>query len=556
MDQRPVLAYITIAKTTSGTYTCDPYTPTFNFSITSLRVKPPMDSQGGDFELTITSNDATNSAMNTILANIEEGNEVTIWLGKTNATKTKCFLGVIETIEIDEVNPNLMYISLSGPDWGSNLLKHRVIFGSRIQKKLLSDQTQLDNTDDNALASNIVTSVLSNEEWYPDTVYPLPCTDFGLVVDASNITISPIHISQFEANFERIGDKFSEIDDMTDSRHYVDPDKNFIMQPRTTVSPSGLLLTDSPNSALAVGWDQTKVGHILPGAKVKRTVENHRRRLFGLGANEISIDQQQTTVSTYTAMNSNWIAQQFTPTKKDCYNIALYLGSTGTPTVDMTLFLQEDSGGLPGGSTIRSLNISKNQITASGAWVYLPISETLIVGNNYWLVLSKAGDGSNTYRWYRDTTDHSPTKSATSANGSSWTATSTPNRFSYAFIEYDESPLTVISPTGAQATQKHFWEDVIHRPDINQRASMNNFILGTFASASKRKEILDIKIRSPDIIPKTGDLVMVDMQNSPYVINTQTYTVTNIEYVFQTNEDEQTGQYHFNVTLSRPVAYT
>ena len=112
ITKRTFLPKITIAKTGGGVYTYDPFTPTFNFRLVSGTIKAPYDSTGGQFNFKIISSDATNAEMNTILDNIEEDNEVTIWVGKTSATLVKIFLGKIETIEIEEPNKNLMYVTI------------------------------------------------------------------------------------------------------------------------------------------------------------------------------------------------------------------------------------------------------------------------------------------------------------------------------------------------------------------------------------------------------------------------------------------------------------
>ena len=126
----PILPVITIAKTGGGVYTFNPFIPTFDFRLTKTAVfEPPFDAVGGRMSFGITSADGGNSGSNTILTNIEEGNEVTVWIGKDNTSKSKLLLGVIESIDIDEANPNFMNITISGPDWGSDIMKNRIVNG-------------------------------------------------------------------------------------------------------------------------------------------------------------------------------------------------------------------------------------------------------------------------------------------------------------------------------------------------------------------------------------------------------------------------------------------
>jgi len=551
MDPRPVLPIVTIEKTGGGVYTFDPFVPTTDYQIIDLRFKPPQDLEGGTFIMTLTGATAATSEVATIDSNIDEGNEVTIWIGKTDALKTKIFLGIIETIEIIEHTVDYAVIKITGPDWGSDILDNRIIWGGRIQKKLTNDQTQLDPDDDEVLASNIVISMLSDTEWYPDNIYPIPVTEQGIIVDPANVSPDDVHISQIEANYETLGDKLKEIDDITVSRHFVDPDKKFFMRPKNSVYDSGLLFVSDDTDSLATSWNSTKVGHILPDASHQRTVENHKRRLFGIGSNLVNIDQNSQVV-TNTVPLPEWYAQRFTPTFGDCYNIGLYL--SGDPSVDTTIFLEEDKAGKPGGKVLRSLSLNQHVVSSSGGWIYFPIGEKLTVGDNYWIVIANADN----LFWHRDDADSGANTLATSPDGVAWSLAASPVRYTLAFIHYVSSELTVITPTGLDGTAKHLHEEVIHRPDINEKDKMNKYINGTYSLLQKSKELLTLKVRSSDIIPKTGDLVRIKKNTTAKPIGASSaafFTVTGIEYAFQASDIDQVGTYNFELTLSRMLNY-
>ena len=119
ITKRPLLPVIVITKDDLTSYTFNPHIGTFDFRVSSLTFTPPYDNVGGSFNLSIMSSDATNSNMNTFLNNVNEGNELTISLGKTNATSTLIFRGIIERKEINESQKTFMSVTLSGPDWGS-----------------------------------------------------------------------------------------------------------------------------------------------------------------------------------------------------------------------------------------------------------------------------------------------------------------------------------------------------------------------------------------------------------------------------------------------------
>ena len=130
ITKQPLLPVVQITKDDATTYTFNYFTSTFDFRVTRCQIRPPFDQTGGQFTISITSGDGTNSGMNTILNNVGEGNEIVFWIGKSDSTKTKIFRGIIETKEIKEPNKNYMEVVLKGPDWGSELLKSKLINNS------------------------------------------------------------------------------------------------------------------------------------------------------------------------------------------------------------------------------------------------------------------------------------------------------------------------------------------------------------------------------------------------------------------------------------------
>jgi len=193
--KRPVLPVIQITKNDASTFTFNPFTPTFNFRLKNARFKPPFDARGGNYEMVLVSSDVSNSEANTLLTNIREDNQITAWVGKTDATKVKVFLGIIENIEINEPNKDLMEITLSGPDWGSDILKNRVVNDSWIQRKDLTDPNKVDTTDNSTTQQQIAIDLLTRSKTYPDRNYPVPIDTQGMTVSAGNIAGSDLQIS-------------------------------------------------------------------------------------------------------------------------------------------------------------------------------------------------------------------------------------------------------------------------------------------------------------------------------------------------------------------------
>ena len=558
ITKRPLLPVVTIAKT-SGVYTYNPFVGTFDFRVGQLSIKPAFDAMGGTFSLQIWGATGINSEMNTILSNISEGNEVTIWVGKTDATKTKMFLGVIEDIVIEEPNQNTMMVTLSGPDFGSDILKNRVVLGQWDQRKTSG---VLDTSDDSTSIINIVNDLLNDTQMYPaGAADSNTAVAQGIVYDANTVLPISYQLPSFSARYEFLDDKLQELDDLGLSYHYVDPDKKFHMyqlSTSTTAVTSDILFTDDINDATV--WTSGKVGLIAPNSSFKRTLEHHKRRVFGLGGLSSAVDQESTTTTSSQALSAGYYAMRFTPTKTTLSTIMVWLSQIGTPTVDVVLELRDDSStgtSLPTGEVLRS--ISKNKAFLGGASAATPspfeMNEELTPGRNYWIVLMKNGtDASNCFRWHHDGTDAS-TVSATSADDVTWAATTTPNRTNFAYQAYLGNEIVAISKDpNATAASKHFHEDTIRKSDIIDNAVLKYLLTQENKTAHKKKEILTCQVYAPDTLLQAGQTIRVRKQTSGYVVDGD-FTLGGLEYVFESSDDKVDGTLYYTCELTRFVDF-
>lgn len=554
----PLLPVITIAKT-SGVYTYNPFISTFDFAVGSLSVSPAFDAVGGTFSLQIIGSSGTNTQMNTILANIGEGNEVTIWVGKSNATKTKIFLGIIEEIVIDEQNKNFMQVTLSGPDWGSDILKNRIINYQWDQRR--TSAGAVDTTDDSTSIINLVTSLLQDIQSYPSgAIDSITAVSQGITIDATKILPINYQLPTFSARYEFLDDKLQELDDYGLSYHYVTPDKVFVMSQlglSTSSAPATILFTDDANDSTS--WTSGNVGLIAPGSSFKRTLEHHKRRVFGLGGLSSTIDQQNTTTTSNSTLASVYKAQRFTPTKTTLSKIYLFLSQVGTPTSDFIMELRDDTASgvsAPTGEVLRS--ISKNKSFLGGASTatisVFEMNEDLTPGRNYWIVCMQNGtDASNCFRWHRDALDTGT--SATSTDDVTWGLTTTPNRFNYAFQAYLGNELIAVSKDpNLIASSKHFHEDTLRKSDIIDDAVLKYLLTQENKTAHKKKEIIKCNVYAPDTLLQTGQKIRVRKQLSGYVVDGE-FTLGSIEYVFESSEELSTGNFYYACELTRFVDF-
>lgn len=556
ITKRPLLPVITIQKT-SGVYTFNSFTSTFDFRVGSLTVKPAFDAVGGTFSLNIIGSSGTNAQMNTILSNISEGNEVTIWVGKTDASKVKIFLGVIEEIVIDESNKNYMSVTLSGPDWGSDLLKNTVVNFQFDQKRL---NTGAVNTgDDSTSILNLINKILNDTQSYPaGAADGITAVSKGLVYDATTVIPISFQLPTFNARFEFLDDKLQELGSLGLAYHYVDPDKKFHMYQEsfsTTATPATILFTDDVNDVTT--WNSGKVGLIAPNSSFKRTLEHHKRRVFGLGGLSAEIDKENTTTSSYTEMSTNYIAQRFTPDKTTLSKINIWISKTGTPTQDLVLELRDDSStgtSLPTGEVLRSISKNKNILAGETDGVAqissFEMNEEVTSGRNYWIVLMKNGTSSlHTFNWHKDALDTGT--SATSADDQTWALTTTPNRFNYAFQAFIGNELIAVSKdANMTSSSKHNHEDVIRKSELIDKDLLKHLLVQENKTAHKKKEIFKCQVYAPDTLLTTGQKIRVRKQASGYLVDGE-FTLGQIEYVFEPD----VGTFYYEVELTRFVDF-
>lgn len=367
----------------------------------------------------------------------------------------------------------------------------------------------------------------------------------GLVVNAANINPPTIRLSAFNANMEFLDDKLQEIDQLGGTTHFVDPDKVFCMeQPFTSSSvlPAEILLTDDFTDSVALGWNQAKVGLVGPDTTLKQTVEHFRRRLFGLGGDQLTIDQKQETDSASTQLDANYLAMRFSPRFRALNSVSVRLSKVGSPTLGPVLEIIEDDGtNQPLGTILRSISKDKDAITGSAGWHSFKISEELNTALDYWIVLVRTGTPTDTFAWHKDAS--SSFVNGFSPDGASWTIT--PSSFGFAFRQYTINPiLAVFSDNTNLNTIKLPREEVIRKPTITETPVMWQLLRQECETICKRKDIFSAPVYAPDTILIPGQKVRVRKQSSGFIIDEE-YIIGNITYTF--NAEEATGIIWYNI---------
>jgi len=561
ITRRPLLPVITLKKNDASLYTYNPFTSTFDFRVRRLQVTPPFSNTAGTFNLELTSSDGSNTNSNTLISNVDEGNEVTIWIGKNNTDKVKVFCGVIESWEINEMNKNFMNLTIKGPDFGSDIIKNRIIFGKWAQ--LVDSNGDQDDSDASTTIQQIVIDMLTKDVYYPDQTSLVTCEDQGIIVTSTNIKGDDLKLKSFAANYEFVGDKLQSLCDIGGTIWWVDPDKNFYFDYPTTVasSSSGVLLTDDNTDATALSWDSTKVGLLAPNATYERTLENHKRRIFGMGGVNIALDQSSTTdAGTPTTLDSYNYAMKFVPEFSTVSKIKLKLSKIGTPTEDFVMELRESYNSLPEGKTLRTVSKPKAFLDASGTtatWSTFEINEEVIIGQTYWIVVRKNGtSSSHTFRWHHDNISHSPAFAARSATDGLTTpdwALLTSNKYYYAFEEYKgDEVFRVYTKDATSSTSKWHHDDIIRKDDVTDDQVMDLLISSEVSTTFKRKEIFKAQVYSPDTLLLAGQRVRIRKQAGGYTFDGE-FVLGSVEYIFESSDDQSTGAFYYFIEAVRYV---
>ena len=559
ITRKPLLPVITLTKNDASLYTYNPFISTFDFRVIRLQVTPPFSNNSGTFNLQLTSANGSNTDANTIITNVDEGNEVTIWIGKDNTSKTKIFTGVIETWSIDEQNKNFMNLTISGPDFGSDILKNRIVFGKWAQ--LIDSNGDADTTDSSTTVRQIIIDMLTKGAYYPDQTNLVTAEDQGIIITSTNIKGEDLTLKSFSANYEFISDKLQSLGEIGGMMFWVDPDKNFYMDYPTTISnsSSGVLLTDDNTDATAIAWlPVTKLGLIAPGSTHTRTLENHKRRVFGMGGVNIATDQSsETDAGTPTTLEGYNYAMSFVPDFSTVSKIQVKISKIGTPVEDFVLELREDYLGLPTGKVLRTVSKPKAFLDSSGTtavWSTFEINEEVIINHTYWVVLRKNGtSASHTFRWHHDNTDNSPSLSARSSDDITWALTGTPNRYDYAFRQFKgDEVFRIYTQDPISATTKHHHDDIIRKDDITDDYVMDILLTSETDSLFKRKEIFKCQVYAPDVLLTAGQKVKIRKQASGYTFDDE-FVLGSVEYVFESSDDQSTGAFYYFIEAVRYI---
>lgn len=117
-------------------------------------------------------------------------------------------------------------------------------------------------------------------------------------------------------------------------------------------------------------------------------------------------------------------------------------------------------------------------------------------------------------------------------------------------------PLLTIYPYSVSATDKHFHEDVIRKPDITRDSDMQYYIQTEFNTLSKRKELYKCKIYAPDTLLQTGQTVRIKKSASAFTFDYSDFVIGQMTYTFDDSDDTTTGTFWYDIEAVRFSTYS
>lgn len=552
ITRKPVLPIIKIEKNDGTFYTFNHFTSTYDFRLRTARIVPVTDGLGGYFQLKIAHPNP--STLLSMAQNIERGNLVKIWVGKSDVSaQTPRFLGVLEKLTFLERSRHWVDLQLTGIDWGSHIEHWRVLNGYYEQRKL-GDGLTPDLTDTSTKIKNMIIDFLTNRDRY---LFPgVSIQDQGGIISSSNIEDSGRSLDNFKMDGQTAADVLRTLDDEDGMIHYWNGAKEFIRR-YPTATPSGILLTDDPKDSIALAWDQAKVGLILPDTSYEINSEEEVAILMGLGGDQTEIDKRQENISlSDTDLITNYWAAKFRPSIRDYVKFQIAVGKVGTPPSDLTVELIEaDENGLPLGTVIRKLSIPAAEISTTSDIASDPLMawRTLVIGDDklntakdhYIVCWKTGGDASNKIVWYRHSSAGASGTSMYSTDLSTWNS----DTKQFAFRTYYTTPVLgiLVKPGGTSAQDKYFRERVIKKPTITDFQEMYTLLNSQSLYYFNKRHSFRARVYAPDTLLDNLQNVRIRKQKTKYAFDYDDFVASGIEWVFQ----EGLGAFYFDATFTR-----
>jgi hypothetical protein len=496
ITEAPLLPKVVITSPTVRTFDPLASPAVLDFNLLHLDFEMASEGMAGKFNMKI------EDSAGSLLSALDCGDTVEIWVGKTNPISQKMFIGKVENFHKIRLGKDIMVYQLQGPSLDARLL-HRIVNFARFQARQ-SDGVTPDDTDSSTEIGTLVRDLLEDTDSYP-TGEPTFANDEGITFDIDN---TGLKIPSFIVDYKPVADALRELADMASRNFYITHGKVFKFK-ATEIIDSGILIVDDPDDSEATGWNQSKLAHINEDnpLDVWETIEDTRNRLFGIGGDEIKLDQKQETFSGGSdALDANYRAIKFTPTQNRMQYVTIYVKKTGSPNVSLDGEVVQDKSNNPTGALLKAFSIRDGLVAAGGGWVIADVGiENVQVDKAHWIILREVGTAGNTFEWYHD--GGTSSTHATSTDGANWTVNS--NAKGYAFRTLSAIRLLFPEQDQTSITNYGLREHAFSNPEITEWKTMEKLVIGMLNVMGKKKRVVSLNFFPSDTLPEVGQSVKI-----------------------------------------------
>lgn len=203
-------------------------------------------------------------------------------------------------------------------------------------------------------------------------------------------------------------------------------------------------MVSTPTYLAATSGSPSSVGQI------NQFLTSHTGNLLYQGV----LQSSQTTAGTGTADSSvAWYSQTITTTSVQTAIglVLLRLTSSGTGVAPMQMQLYADSGGLPTGSALFSVNAATEYVAFAPAYVTFPMPMTVTPSTTYHLAIPMVGNITNQYHWG---ISNQTSGAASSPDGVTWTA----QTYGLLYEVYDQTTTGLLQCTYNDGGNRWTWQ--------------------------------------------------------------------------------------------------
>lgn len=430
-------------------------------------------------------------------SHVGNGNKVIISIGTTQVCLTPFVAGYVRQVEVSRKDTNLKEVTLHG--FSSVIrLDERIGNFYRIANRD-ANGVDPDNSDANMKCSEIFKDIFEDTDHLPLGQPTEPFTTGG-VQDIGEHLAS---IKQPFVEWKQIADRAAEA---SGSIYGIDAgDVAYMRYP--TLTHSGITI----KGVSAVADVDAMTGYFI-GAwnyadSIKKS-DGFANRIYGRGGTQFLIDVDKlftdsASIECYTKDR----AIQFTAKAPRLDAISFILSRVGTLATDLAGEIRLDDGNTPDGEAVGTFSIFKNLIGTSATTInrvnVSMYDNALQVDKKYWLVIKKAGDGSNYFRWHHD-------GGTGAVNAERAASTWTVNSSSYALTHRTYFSRRVLAEASDQTSIDRYGviEAVQDAPWIKERQTMDTYLTSIMQYSALQHRIYDVKkIYAPTTPITAGKLV-------------------------------------------------